>query len=90
MIFQVAVLSHRFAHGFELAEYLSEELKQKSDRLEETAIELTELTSNLEKKVEERTKNLEETKSEVEALNHFTHIINSLSNLKEIFVEISK
>lgn len=49
-----------------------------------------ELTSNLEIKVKERTLELERTKSELEDLTIFTHLINSKSNLDEIFMEISK
>lgn len=90
ILFQSVIFSRRFASSFVLAEKLGEELAEKSDRLEEVAIELAELTSNLERKIEERTKDLEEAKSELEALNHFTKGISSLSNLKEIFIEISK
>ncbi len=76
IIFQANILSRRFSSGFEIAENLSDELKS--------------LTSTLEKKVQERTKDLEEAKSEVDTLKHFTNLINSLSDLNEIFVEISK
>lgn len=44
----------------------------------------------LEKRVKERTIELENAKEEMEALNHFTYLINSISSLNEIFVEISK
>ena len=76
IIFQANILSRRFSSGFEIAENLGDQLKT--------------LTLTLEKKVQERTKDLEEAKSEVDTLNHFTNLINSLSNLNEIFIEISK
>ncbi|HNB98111.1 MAG TPA: GAF domain-containing protein, partial [Leptospiraceae bacterium] len=90
VVFQAIILSHRFAFGFEMAEKLGLELSQKSDRLEETAIELKELTQNLEAKVLERTKRLEETQKEIQDLNEFTQKVNSLSNLDSIFTEISR
>ncbi|MEM7181985.1 MAG: adenylate/guanylate cyclase domain-containing protein [Spirochaetota bacterium] len=52
--------------------------------------DVEDLSNNLEKKVETRTLELERSKKEVEALNHFTYLINSKSNLNEIFIEISK
>ncbi|MCP5493035.1 MAG: hypothetical protein H7A23_00630 [Leptospiraceae bacterium] len=76
-------LSIRFSRAFAQVETLSEELSQYSE-------EITKLKNSLEIKVEERTKDLEEAKSEIEALNHFTQLINSLSNLNTIFTEISK
>lgn len=87
---QAAVLSMRFSGAFSISEKLSEELQHKTDRLEETSTELSELTKNLELRVEERTKELDEAKSEVEELNQFIHLVNSLASLDEIFSEISK
>lgn len=48
------------------------------------------MNKNLETKVVERTKELEERKKDIEELNLFTYLINSLASLDEIFVEISK
>ncbi|MCB1160552.1 MAG: hypothetical protein KDK45_23835, partial [Leptospiraceae bacterium] len=90
IVFQATVISRRFAYSFEQTEKLSFALKHKSDRLEETALELKKLTENLELKVQERTKDLEDSKSEIETLNQFTSLINSHSDLNVIFIEISK
>lgn len=90
IFFQSIILSMRFSKSFTRAEKLSNELEQKSNRLEETSLELSALTQNLELKIEERTKDLEETKKEIENLNTFSHLINSLSDLNSIFIEISK
>ncbi|MBK6607175.1 MAG: adenylate cyclase [Leptospiraceae bacterium] len=49
-----------------------------------------ELTESLEIKVTERTKELNSSKEDIEALNNFTNVINSYSDLKQIFIEISK
>ncbi|MBK8398981.1 MAG: hypothetical protein IPL26_27490 [Leptospiraceae bacterium] len=87
---QAFILSTRSSIAYNELELLGKELSQKSIRLEDTTSELKLLTQNLEKKVRERTDALEYAKSEVDALNVFTYIINSLSNLKLIFVEISK
>ncbi|MCB1157572.1 MAG: cache domain-containing protein, partial [Leptospiraceae bacterium] len=58
--------------------------------LKEATEELIKMSEELEMKVFERTEELAEAKSEVEALNHFTRLINSISNLDAIFTEISK
>ena len=52
----------RFSQAFVETENLSSDLEQKSNRLEETTLELFTLTQNLEIKIQERTKDLEETK----------------------------
>ena len=88
--FQSIMLSMRFSKSFTQAEKPSGDLEQKSNRLEETSMELTALTENLEIKIIERTKDLEETKKEIEDINTFSHLINSLSDLNSIFREISK
>ncbi len=90
ILFQVSILSHRFTNSFAIAEKLTEELKTKSDRLEETTTELKELTTNLEHKIQERTLDLKEAKTDLESINHFTQVITSLSDLSEVFSEISK
>lgn len=90
IFFQSAMLSMRFSRSFNQAEILSAELVKKSHRLEETRLELEFLNKNLENRISERTKELEESNSEVEDLNRFTAIINSLSDLDNIFTEISK
>lgn len=90
VLFQALILSKRFAGGLQKAEDLGEELIQKSQILERTAGELRELTGNLENMVNERTIQLTRTKEELEVINHFTNLINSLSNLNDIFIEISK
>jgi signal transduction histidine kinase len=74
----------------EIAEKLTDELKIKSNRLEETTYELRELAINLENKVQERTIALKEAKSDLEAINTFTKSITSLSDLSDVFTEISK
>jgi hypothetical protein len=51
--------------------------------------EVEELTETLEVKVNERTKELNHSKDEVDALNNFTNVINSYSDLRQIFIEIS-
>jgi class 3 adenylate cyclase len=84
-IFQVIILSRRFGREFEKAESLSEELKEKSIRLEKTANELKELTTNLESMVQERTSDLQIAKEEIEYLNQFSKIINSTNNLDTVF-----
>ena len=43
----------------------------------------------LEKEVKERTLDLQNAKKKLESINHFTHLINSLSDLNEIFNRIS-
>ena len=48
------------------------------------------LTESLELKVEERTRELNSSKEDIEALNNFTNIINSYSDLRQVFIEISK
>ena len=52
--------------------------------------EVENLTESLENKVKLRTKELNTSKEEIEALNNFTNVINSYSDLKQIFIEISK
>ncbi|MCB1178492.1 MAG: GAF domain-containing protein, partial [Leptospiraceae bacterium] len=76
LFFLTIIISRRFALGIELAEKLSRDLIL--------------LNENLENKIHERTKDLEESKKEVETLNHFTQLINSLSSLEDIYVEITK
>jgi len=90
ILFQVSLLSHRFSSSLEISEKLTDELKIKTDRLEETTYELRELTINLEKKIQERTLDLNEAKSDLEAINNFTKSITSLSDLSDVFTEISK
>ena len=90
ILFQVSLLSHRFSNSMEIAEKLTDELKIKSNRLEETTYELRELAINLENKVQERTIALKEAKSDLEAINNFTISITSLSDLSDVFTEISK
>jgi signal transduction histidine kinase len=87
---QAILLASRFSKGFIESEKLSEELKQKSDRLEETSLELQTLNKNLEIKILERTMNLQEAKKEIEELNSFTHLVNSLTDINQIFIEVSK
>ncbi|MDX1960567.1 MAG: 7TM diverse intracellular signaling domain-containing protein [Leptospiraceae bacterium] len=81
---QAYLLSVRFSNSFIQSEKLAEELGQKSNRLEETTIELKELTDNLEVKVQERTQDLEETKKEIEVLNEISKSVNSSLNLTDI------
>ena len=52
--------------------------------------EVENLTESLENKVKLRTNELNTSKEEIEALNNFTNVINSYSDLKQIFIEISK
>ncbi|MCB1178813.1 MAG: hypothetical protein KDK36_14605, partial [Leptospiraceae bacterium] len=73
---QTIVLSLRFTGAFSEVENLSKELET--------------INKSLEKKISERTKDLQEASSEIEELNKFTYIVNSLSDLDEIFTEISK
>ncbi|HMZ67519.1 MAG TPA: adenylate/guanylate cyclase domain-containing protein, partial [Leptospiraceae bacterium] len=80
---QATVNSIQFSRAYASAENFGEELKAKSDELEL-------LNKNLENKIAERTLDLAEAKSEVESLNRFTYLINSLSDLDAIFTEMSK
>ncbi|MDX1960570.1 MAG: 7TM diverse intracellular signaling domain-containing protein, partial [Leptospiraceae bacterium] len=82
--FQAIVLSRRFADGLDRSEKLAKDLEQKSNRLEETTIELKELTENLEIKVKERTQELELSNKEIEKLNKITKKINSVADLTDV------
>ncbi|HNI91100.1 MAG TPA: adenylate/guanylate cyclase domain-containing protein, partial [Leptospiraceae bacterium] len=86
--FQAIVLSRRFADGMEKSEKYSEELQKKTDRLEETTVELKQLSDNLETKVAERTDALEKTNKEIEKLNRITKKVNSVSDLTDILTVI--
>ena len=57
---QSAILSIRFSNAFTMSENLTVELKEKSNSLQISNTELTELKEGLEIKVEERTKKLED------------------------------
>ena len=70
------VLSKRFSKGFIESENLT--------------AKLTYLNANLENSIKERTKALEDTKQEIEDINNFIYLVNSLSDLNSIFIEISK
>ncbi len=59
-------------------------------RFSKAFTQVEELTGTLEQKVEERTSELNQSKKEIEALNNFSKIVNSFSDLNQIFVEISK
>ena len=58
--------------------------------LKQAREQLLELNRDLEEKVAERTCDLESAKREIEALNKFTNLINSYSDLGHIFTEISR
>lgn len=88
VFFQATILSRRFAMGFEQAEKFSIDLIRKSDRLEETTVELNELMKNLENKVSERTKDLLKAKEEVEEMNSFLKSLNEQRSLKSIIRKV--
>ncbi len=83
--FQAIILSRRFAHGMDSAEKLSEDLDKKSQRLEETTIELRQFTDNLELKIQERTQELELANKEIDKLNKVMKKINSVSEVPYVF-----
>jgi signal transduction histidine kinase len=80
IFFQAFLLSKKFSESFEKVEKFSDELKVKSERLEDTTLKLETLNKNLETKVSERTRDLEVSKQELESLNNFTKLINSTSD----------
>ncbi|MCB1178025.1 MAG: GAF domain-containing protein, partial [Leptospiraceae bacterium] len=80
---QSIILSKRFTRAFILSE-------EQAVSLEKSNKEIQELKTGLELKVEERTKELIETKQEIELLNEFTKLINTIPDLRDIFTEISK
>ncbi|MEM7179358.1 MAG: adenylate/guanylate cyclase domain-containing protein [Spirochaetota bacterium] len=61
-----------------------------SIRSSQAFLDVEELSENLEKKVAERTLALQEATKEIGDLNSFSHSINSLSLLDDIFFEISR
>jgi serine phosphatase RsbU (regulator of sigma subunit)/GAF domain-containing protein len=76
VFFQAFLLSSRFTSAFSESEKLSKEL--------------VELTQSLEEKVRKRTKDLETTNREIKKLTYMTHLVNSLSDLDEIFLELTE
>ena len=83
ILVQAYIMNFRFTYALEESRALTKQLVEQKNSLVEKSNQLEEMTKNLEVLVEERT-------LDINKINQFTNLVNSLPSINDIFAELNK